>query len=390
MAKKILIISNKVVFPSMDGGAVAMQKLAKNLISQSYQLDIICINKNDTLKSMPKKYLKLEKNQITQTQIQKNMSFNLLIFVTSIIKQKAYQATRFYDLEIQNMIQEKIDKNKYTAIIFESIFTTIYLNKLILHNNPQIILRAHNIEHKIWKNLARHTISKKLVFLLLAHQIKKMETEIPKYVDYIFTLSEKDQQYFQNIFPKKTHNIPVTFDIENISHKKVRNSIVHLGAMDWKPNTEGISWFLQNVHPQLEDEDITIYIAGKNMPKKYFNYVSPNTVIEGAVKNAKNYIKNKEVVFVPLLSGSGVRIKILESMALGIPVVSTRKGAEGIPYTDRKNIFIANSPLEFKNALCILIQNKQLAAQIGKEGQRLIQEHFSDQIVTKKLRHILQ
>ena len=77
-------------------------------------------------------------------------------------------------------------------------------------------------------------------------------------------------------------------------------------------------------------------------------------------------------------------------MALGIPVVSTRKGAEGIPYTDRKNIFIANSPLEFKNALCILIQNKQLAAQIGKEGQRLIQEHFSDQIVTKKLRHILQ
>ena len=390
MAKKILIISNKVVFPSMDGGAVAMQKLAKNLISQSYQLDIICINKNDTVKSMSKNYLKLRKNQITQIQIQKNMSFNLLIFVTSIIKQKAYQATRFYDLEIQNIIQEKIDNNKYTAIIFESIFTTIYLNKLIFHNNPQIILRAHNIEHKIWRNLARHTISKKCVFLLLAKQIEKMENEIPKYVDYIFTLSEKDQQYFQNLFPKKTHNIPVTFDIENISHKKVRNSIVHLGAMDWKPNTEGISWFLQNVQPQLEDEDIKIYIAGKNMPKKYFNYVRPNTVIEGAVKNAKNYIKNKEVVFVPLLSGSGVRIKILESMALGIPVVSTRKGAEGIPYTDRKNIFIANSPLEFKNALCILIKNKQLAAQIGKEGQRLIQEHFSDQIVIKKLRHILQ
>ena len=104
------------------------------------------------------------------------------------------------------------------------------------------------------------------------------------------------------------------------------------------PNIEGIDWFLSNVKSKLENEGVKIFIAGKNMPTRYFHYNNRNTIIEGEIKNAHKYMENKEILFVPLFSGSGIRIKILEAMSLGIPVVSTSKGAEGIPYINNENI----------------------------------------------------
>ena len=387
MAKKILVIANKIVFPSLDGGALAIQKLVKNLSHKKYIIDLVCISKNNNTSSVLKNELLIQ--DVNQIIFEKNMKMNIMSFLKSILYQTSYQAIRFYDLKITQEIQRMINENEYHAVIFESIFTTIYFDSLKFLKNEKIIFRAHNIEHKIWEDLARNTIIKKSLFLLLAQQIKKMEHRIPKYVDYIFTLSDSDQIYFEKIFPKKTLQIPVTFNVENIDNLKIKNSIAHLGSMDWKPNIQGVNWFLNYVKPKLRKEDINIYIAGKNMPTKYFKYQDTKTIIEGKIDNAKEYIKNKEIIFVPLFSGSGIRIKILEAMALGIPVISTSKGAQGIPYTNKQNILIANSPLEFKKAICLLIKNKKLAQQIGYQGKQLILRHFSNEIVIKKLRRIL-
>ena len=108
----------------------------------------------------------------------------------------------------------------------------------------------------------------------MAHQIKVMEETMPKYIDYIFTLSSIDEKYFASKFPEKTYNIPVNFTINSKSTNKMKNTIVHLGAMDWKPNKEGMNWFINNVFPRIKkmNQKIKIHIAGKGMPKHYFNY----------------------------------------------------------------------------------------------------------------------
>tara|TARA_B100001250_G_scaffold414335_1_gene452047 strand:+ start:3235 stop:4401 length:1167 start_codon:yes stop_codon:yes gene_type:complete len=388
MVKKILIIANKTVFPSIDGGALAIQKLAMNLVSENYLIDLVCITKNNNSLLVSNK--DLSKKNITQIIFKKKMNLNPVLFFKSFINKTSYQALRFYDIKIKNTIQQLINDNEYVAIIFESIFTTIYLEKLKLKNIEKIIFRAHNIEHRIWKDLARNSIFKKHVFLLLAHQIKNMENKVPQFVDYIFTLSNTDQEYFEKIYPKKTYHIPVTFEVENINTKKIKNSIAHLGSMDWRPNLEGINWFLNKVKPEIEKEDVKIYIAGKNMPKNYFKYEDHQTKIEGAIDDAKEYIIDKEIIFVPLFSGSGIRIKILEAMALGIPVVSTSKGAQGIPCQNKKNILIADTPSEFKEAICLLIKEKGFAEKIGNAGKKLILNHFSNKIVSNKLSQILE
>tara|TARA_Y100001968_G_scaffold277311_1_gene272079 strand:- start:2420 stop:3595 length:1176 start_codon:yes stop_codon:yes gene_type:complete len=379
----VLIIANKMVFPALDGGALAMQNLCKILIDQKYNIDLISIAKNNNTNTLKQPTISKHNQHINQILFEKNMQFNLLSLLQSIFENKAYQAFRFYHKKIQKFIQKLIDEKKYKIIIFESIFTMIYFDKLYIKKSTKTIFRAHNVENKIWSELANNQQMKKIVFLWLAKQIEKMEQITPKNIDYIFTLSNNDASYFKKLFPKKTHNIPVTFEPHMKHNKKIKNSIFHLGAMDWAPNIEGIEWFLTKVKPLLNTkDDIKIYIAGKNMPSEYFMH--KDIIIESSVKNAQNYIQDKEILFVPLFSGSGIRIKILEAMSLGIPVVSTTQGAEGIPYINNQNILIANTEKDFADAIHKLIANKKLAKDIGKNGQKLIIKHFSKKSVIAK------
>ena len=142
----------------------------------------------------------------------------------------------------------------------------------------------------------------------------------------------------------------------------------------------------KNVIPKINKNDkFKIYIAGKKMPKKYLNGKFKNTLVTGKVENALDYISNKEILFVPIFSGSGIRIKILEAMAIGIPVISTQKGAQGIPYKDGHDIIIANSAEEFYEFICLLTKNRELAIKVGKNGKKLIEKYFCEKEILKKL-----
>jgi glycosyltransferase involved in cell wall biosynthesis len=390
--KKILIISNKSVFPALDGGALAIKNLSHILVKQNYKIDIVAISKKYDKDQEVKPASSTPYTNINYILFHINMEFNAMALIKSIIKSESYQVNRFYNKKIKHFIQKKINQENYSIIIFESLFSMIYRSHLTIKDNIKTILRAHNIEHKIWNNLSKNSsnIIKKLIYLFLSYQIKIIEDHYPKTINHIVTISSIDEEYFKTLHPQKTHYLPVTFEIEEKKIPKIERSIVHLGSMDWKPNIEGINWFMKNVHPILKDENIKIFIAGKKMPKYFFQKNEKNLFIEGGVEDAKKYINNKHILFVPLLSGSGIRIKILESMALGMPVVSTSKGAEGIPYEHGVNILIANTALEFKESIMNLINDSNLALYIGHNGRELIKSKFSNNFVIKKWNQIIK
>ena len=390
--KKILIISNKSIFPALDGGALAIKNLSHVLVQQNYKIDIVAISKKYNKEKEVKPEISTPYTHINYILFHINMEFNFIALIKSIVKLESYQANRFYNKKIKEFIQKKINQGNYSIIIFESLFSMIYRSHLTIKDNIQTILRAHNIEHKIWNNLSKNSsnIITKLIYLFLSYQIKIIEDHYPKMINHIVTLSSIDEKYFKNIYPQKTHYLPVTFEIEDNKVPKIERSIVHLGSMDWKPNIEGINWFITNVYPTLKNENIKIFIAGKKMPKYFLKKTEKNLLICGKVEDAKKYINNKHILFVPLFSGSGIRIKILESMALGIPVVSTSKGAEGIPYKHGVNILIANTALEFKESIMSLIDDSNLALYIGQNGRELIKSNFSNNFVIKKWNQIIK
>jgi glycosyltransferase involved in cell wall biosynthesis len=161
-----------------------------------------------------------------------------------------------------------------------------------------------------------------------------------------------------DVFPVALNFEKYTPDVSKTSFP----TLFHLGAMDWRPNKEGLEWFLDEVWPDIEklSGELRFYIAGKNMQKQFFDYDSDNLIVEGEVFDAVEFMNSKAIMIVPLLSGSGMRVKIIEGMLMQKCIIATTMAAEGISCENGKDIMIADTPDEFYRAIlqCITQPNK--------------------------------
>ncbi len=383
---KILIISHKLVFPTLDGGSFATKKIFFDLKKEYKKVDIIALKAKKENHSV-----NTEKNQ-NQTLFTIDTSFNFSKLITSFFNKKSYQTERFYNKKISEKILKIINTKKYDYVFFEGVFPSVYLHDIQENCNCKTIIRTHNVEHEIWNDLAKNTsnLFKKISYLFLKNQMKKWENFICSKCDFLFCISKNDQLYFNKNIEKKIGILPVSFKLQK---RKIPNnfSIFHLGAMDWKPNIEGINWFLKKVWEKnfKNNKSLKFYLAGKNMPIFLKNQRNKSLIIDGLVENSENYMKKRSVMIVPLFSGSGIRIKILEGMAMGIPIISTPKGAQGIEYINKKNILICKDEFDFVTSIKKLQKDKNLFFNISKEGKKLIKTHFSSEVVIKNWKNLI-
>ncbi len=380
---KILIISHKPVFPTLDGGSLATKKIFFDLKKEYKKVDIFALNATKNI---------LSENKEKQTLFAVNTNFNFSKLIMSFFNKKSYQVDRFYNKKTSKKIIKKINAEKYNYVFFEGVFPSVYLNDIQSNCDCKTIIRTHNVEHEIWSNLAKNTgnLLKKITYLFLKNQMKKWENFICSKCDFLFCISKNDQLYFNKKIGKKIEILPVSFSLKKRA-KPNNFSIFHLGSMDWKPNLEGVDWFLKRVWIEnfKNNKSLKLYLAGKNMPSFLKNQSNKSLIIEGVIENSEVYMKKKSVMIVPLFSGSGIRIKILEGMSMGIPIISTPKGAQGIEYINKKNIIICKNEFEFVKYIKKIQKDKSLFAKISKEGKELIKSHFSHKIVIKNWKKLI-
>ena len=161
----------------------------------------------------------------------------------------------------------------------------------------------------------------------------------------------------------------------------------HLGSMDWLPNQDGIRWLLDKVWPRVlaKFPDVRLHLAGRSMPQWMLESEHPNVDVVGEVDSAFDFIASHSIMVVPLHSGGGMRIKIVEGLALRKAIVSTTLGAAGIDYSNGDDIFIADSAEQFADCLNQLLSDSDLRERMAKNGQRLASESYENEVVIAKL-----
>jgi glycosyltransferase involved in cell wall biosynthesis len=167
-------------------------------------------------------------------------------------------------------------------------------------------------------------------------------------------------------------------------------SIFFIGALDWLPNQEGLNWFLQKVFGLLlrDRPGLKFHVAGRNAPRDYERKLRHSNIIyHGEVENAREFIQSHQIMVAPLLTGSGIRIKILEGMALGRPVLTTPAGIEGIPAVNEQHVMVEDDPELFAGQLQKLLSEREDALTIVKEARRFIEGHFDTFELTRRLSH---
>ncbi|HLP12178.1 MAG TPA: glycosyltransferase family 4 protein [Flavobacteriales bacterium] len=392
MNLSILQICNKPPYPPIDGGCIAMNTVTSGLIDAGCHVKVLTI---ETPKHalhydlLPKEYI--EKTQIESVFV--DTSINLVDAFSAMITSDSYNISRFFSPDFDRKLIEVLKKHKFDIVQVESLFMTPYIGTIRRTSKAKIVLRSHNLEYIIWENLAKGTKSfpKKTYLKILASQLKKYELNVIKDVDGIATISSEDyKKYISFKTDKPIVNIPFGVDLKKYragKEKMEENSIFHIGAMDWAPNVEGVDWFIKNVWPTVhkKNKQLKFYIAGKAMPDKYTKLESKNIFCLGEVENARTFMDSKKLMVVPLLSAGGIRVKIIEGMALRKCIVSTQTGADGIDFKVDKNIAIANDGPEFANKILELFDNPEAMDKMAGEARLLAQNKYDNNLLSRDL-----
>lgn len=377
----VLIIGNRVPYPLHDGGAIATFNLIKGLSDCGIKVSYATLNTKKHLVDnniIESKFSFL--NQITTHFI--NTDVKPIGAICNLFTNKSYHLSRFYDKEFENKLVHLLQNNHFDLIHFEGLYSAVYLDSIKKLCHCPMILRQHNIEHQIWERLSQKTKNplKKWYLNLLSKRLKREEINLFNQFDQIVSIAETDNKITNKLSPNtKCQTIGIGFDF----HPKLVNSnnyhIYHIGSMEWLPNQQAMDWFYHQIwsklklkHPQLH-----FYMAGKSMPSHYFNWNDSHFHVLDYVENLEEFTSDKQILVVPLLSGSGIRIKTIEGMFQGKSIVTTSVGAQGLNCINYKHLLIADNEDDFIECISELVNNQKLRDDLSKNAQEYAIEHFS-------------
>ena len=379
----VLQLCNKSPYPANDGSSIAICNLAEGIADNHIELHLLCINTQKHFKpddKIPHEF----KNKTHYQSVYKNTNTSIVGAVSNLFSSQSYFVSRFFFKEFELALIQKLKTVSFDIIQLEGVFMASYIPIIKKYSKAIITLRSHNIEHQIWE---RHiTIEKKwLKKTYLSIQNKRLKTfEINAFnkVDAIVTITDEDKKGISKLIGDKIIHTTVTgINLENYEAKeeaKKVNSVFHFASMDWLPNIEAVDWLLQNVWNDVlkQKPEAQLILAGRGMPQRFQALKQKNITVIENVKSAQDFYQYYDIMLVPLFSGSGLRIKLVEGLAYGKPIITTTIGAEGISYTHQKELLIADTKEEFVNAIVSLLSDNESKKQLQKNARYLAETQF--------------
>lgn len=388
---KFLFVTPRLPWPPTDGGAIAMHQTISALHGQGHAVTIASLN--------PVKHRvgteALQAIADVQTQEADTTPTAWGALGAALFHTTPYPVLRYLHAEFSALLQRLVTQNQFNIIQLETIFMLPYVDVLRRYSRAPIVLRAHNVEGEIWKRLATGEPNpfKKVYYLYLGHAVTRYELNEARFADSLITLTESDK----NFFVEGGYAGPVTVAppfVETAqqvdeSGDRLPNQMAYLGALNWPPNVQGLTWFVQQVWPLIcaRQPDTQFHIAGKDPLPEVFKLNGNGVVVHGPVADAQQFLKPFEMVIVPVLAGSGIRLKLLEAMALGKAVVTTTVGAQGLGAQPDVHLLIADEPAAFANHITTLLADDTRRKFMGQQARQFVLQHHAQEPLMARLLH---
>ena len=228
--------------------------------------------------------------------------------------------------------------------------------------------------------------------------LKPYEGRFVREFDAVLAVSHEDKAALQEAAGQSVDIvvIPIAIDAneETVVEREAKpRHILHIGTMYWPPNIDAVNWFIREIYPIVRQHrsDVEFDVVGSRPPAELLalNDVDLGINVTGYVKDPAPYLRRAAVMVVPLLAGGGMRVKILNALAEGIPIVSTRLGYEGIELTPGRDVLVGDTPEEFAAAVLRLLDDPDLSEQLSINGRRLVEEKYDYRNACRPLDDVL-
>lgn len=393
----MLILTNRVPFPPNSGYPIVVYNTIKGLLKLGVEISLFSLNTNKHRVDTDDIYDPIFE-QIKFHVSHLDTEVNVWGALSNLFSDQSYNVSRYFDEDAARLLEEVLREDEFDIIQFEGLFVVPYLDIVKANSRAKVIYRAHNIEFEVWERIARieRFTPRRRYLEFLARRLRHYETEQTNRFHQVFAISEQDRQSIVRFGCETALEVfPVALDFEKYITDKSKTSfptLFHLGAMDWRPNKEGLEWFLEEIWPDIEtlNSELRFYIAGKNMPRQFFEYDSDNLVVEGEVFDAIEFMNSKAIMIVPLLSGSGMRVKIIEGMAMRKCIIATSMAAEGIRCQHGKDILIADTADEFYRAILQCITNPIQWQEIGENARKTVERDHDINTISQRMLNVYE
>lgn len=389
----ILFLTTKLPYPPDSGAKIRDFNLIKE-ISKEHGVSLISfIEDEEQNKNLG--FLNPYCKSIEVVKEKGKISLLAGIFI-SLFTNKPFTIAKFYSSRMKQKIRVALSNNKFDLIHCSHLHMAQYVENV--KNIPKI-LDEHNIESFVIKRYLkeqRNLIKKIFVFFLQYLKLVGYESRIAQKFDHCFVVSEVDKKNLESIAPSASLSV-VSNGVDLNRYKPQEtdaqpNSLIYTAVMDWFPNEDAMVYFYDKIWPFVKKEikDVHLCIVGRNPSNKIVSLSrrGENIMVTGYVEDVRPYIAKSSVYIVPLRIGGGSRLKILEAMAMGKPVVSTSIGCEGLDVADNESILIANLPEEFSAKTAMLLRDSELRNKLGTNARKLVEDKYSWDIIGKRLNKI--
>jgi glycosyltransferase involved in cell wall biosynthesis len=396
LEKNILIIARNCPFPATDGEKVRVYNIIKNL-SKRYNLTLVY----RAITEEEKKYIQhLQKYcyKVFAIYIPKprNHLYRLRLVLKTWLMGYPLICAPNYFKEIHDFLSSKISNDFYDAIQIEHSLMFPYLDSVSCSKQCLKMLTVHNIDFLRFERLLVHMpfSLRRIFYSIYTVRLKKIELTSMHKFNFILTMSGNDSFLLEkNGFKGRTISIPNGVDTNSITPADsviTGKNIIFVGSLDYEANRDGVLWFVGKIWPEVTKAvpKARLTIVGKNPGNDILACQSEIISVTGSVKSVEPYYRQARVCIVPLRSGGGTRLKILEALAYGIPIVSTSIGCEGIQI-NQNNMIVADQPAQFVEGIKKLMLNDQQWQKISMNGRRLVEEKYSWKNIVKNYDKIL-
>ncbi|GAA4497504.1 glycosyltransferase family 4 protein [Hymenobacter ginsengisoli] len=396
----ILQVSPRVPFPLHDGGAIGIYNITKGLLDAGHRVTMLAIN--TPKHHQPADVLAHLGPNFRLVTVDVDTTLKPLKALRNLLSSKEpYNVERFNSQAVIDKLSQLLVEEQFNVVQFEGAFVAPYLAfvrwklRHLRDTPPPLVLRAHNIEYIIWQRLASGEKNplKRWYLRHLAERMQRFEQrELPQF-DAIAAITPEDMERLRELdcrYPVAL--IPAAVEMSSFqpdpSQRPRPRTVFMIGSLNWLPNLEGLDWLLREVWPAIHAElpELELHVAGSTPPGHLTTRPrgQDNVFIHGFVDSAAAFMRQYDLMLVPLLSGGGMRVKIIEGMALGKCILSTGIGAEGIAVRDGHDIVLRDSAPAWQQALRDYYHGRLPVAAIGAAASATAAEVYDNRRVTQR------
>jgi glycosyltransferase involved in cell wall biosynthesis len=391
---RIAFLTQVLPFP-LDAGAKVRAYYTLRKLAEHHDVRLISFRRS-TDSDEATEHLKSFCNSITTVPIERSKARDALDLLASLPSSTPFLIRRDRRPQMDTAIRLALFNGQQTidAVHADQLWMAPYALRAASESQPAsrpaLVLDQHNAVMQVPRRLAiaESNPIKRAILRLEDYKLRDFEPSILKAFDRVVWVTEEDRRAVQaaaeGTLPvdRTSEVIPICVSPEDMPHvDRARGSkrVTFLGGLHWPPNAEGISWFAREIWPRVHQRcpEAILTVIGKDPPVGLTNLMNGRSIeLTGYVDDPTPYLRETAAFIVPLLSGGGMRVKILDAWCWGLPVVSTRVGAEGVSAVDSDNALLADSALQFGDAVLQLIDDSALNDRIARGGRRTIEREY--------------